>query len=79
MPYKTNQDLPESVKKHLTSHAQDIYREAFNNAHEEYKNPLKRRNKNDSLEELSHRIAWNAVKKKEKMVIGTQRNRVVKS
>lgn len=30
MPYKTKSDLPESVKHVLPSHAQDIYKEAFN-------------------------------------------------
>jgi len=66
MPYTKNSELPESVTKHLPEHAQAIYREAFNHAYEEYKNPEKRRNKNSSLEEVSHRIAWNAVKKKYK-------------
>jgi len=32
MPYKTNAELPDSVKSHLPSHAQDIYREAFDHA-----------------------------------------------
>lgn len=41
MPYQRNDDLPESVKKHLPPHAQDIYREAFNPAQEEYKDPHK--------------------------------------
>ncbi len=30
MPYKNNNDLPDSVKNHLPSHAKDIYNEAFN-------------------------------------------------
>ncbi|MDF3055113.1 MAG: Cation transport regulator ChaB [Gammaproteobacteria bacterium] len=64
MPYQTNQVLPDSVKNHLPEHAQDIYREAFNSAYEEYKNPKKRRDPNESLEEISHRVAWNAVKQK---------------
>ncbi len=64
MPYKTTQDLPDSVKDHLPKAAQDIYREAFNHAHEEYSNPSKRRKASDSLEEVSHRVAWSAVKKK---------------
>ena len=34
MPYKNNNDLPDSVKNHLLSHAKDIYREAFNYAFE---------------------------------------------
>jgi cation transport regulator len=64
MPYKTNNDLPDSVQKHLPKHAQDIYREAFNHAHEEYKDPQKKRTKSASAEEVSHKVAWNAVKKK---------------
>jgi cation transport regulator len=32
MPYQTNAELPESVKRHLPDHAQDIYRAAFNHA-----------------------------------------------
>lgn len=63
MPYRTNQELPEGVKTHLPQHAQDIYREAFNHAYEEYQQPHKRRDPNESIEELSHRVAWSAVKK----------------
>jgi len=63
MPYATNQDLPDSVKKHLPVHAQDIYREAFNHAFEEYKTPSKRKGR-VSREETSHKVAWAAVKKK---------------
>jgi cation transport regulator ChaB len=32
MPYDTNEDLPDSVARHLPPHAQDIYRAAFNHA-----------------------------------------------
>lgn len=64
MPYQKNQNLPDSVKNHLPSHAQEIYREAFNNAHKEYKDSEKRRDLEESLEEISHRVAWSAVKKK---------------
>ncbi len=63
MPYKTNKDLPDSVKEHLPHHAQDIYRETFNNAWQEYRNPQKRY-RGGSQEEVSHRVAWSAVKKK---------------
>lgn len=64
MRYKMNAELPESVKHHLPDHAQDIYREAFNHALEEYKNPDKRRDPSMLLEEVSARVAWSAVKKK---------------
>jgi cation transport regulator len=63
MPYDENNELPGSVQKVLPTHAQDIYRKAFNNAWEEYKNPGNRREGDESREEVSHRVAWNAVKK----------------
>ena len=63
MPYADNHDLPEAVQKHLPSHAQDIYREAFNNAWEQYKEPTKRRDEADR-EGVAHRVAWAAVKGK---------------
>ena len=63
MPYKKTDDLPKSVKNHLPKHAQEIYLEAYNHAWEEYKNPQKRRTPS-SLEQVSSRVAWTAVKKK---------------
>jgi hypothetical protein len=36
MPYETNADLPDTVKRHLPDHAQDIYRAAFNNAYADH-------------------------------------------
>ena len=64
MPYKNNSELSEPLKKHLPTHAQDIYREAFNHAYEEYEDPKKRRDPKESLEQISHRVAWAAVKHK---------------
>ncbi len=61
MPYKSIEDLPDSVRNHLPTHAQEIYREAFNNAWEQYKDPGKRRG-DASREETAHRVAWAAVK-----------------
>lgn len=63
MPYNSNSQLPDSVKNVLPKHAQDIYREAFNSAHDEYKSPAKRKGSSDR-EETAHRVAWNAVKSK---------------
>jgi cation transport regulator len=60
---KGTEDLPESVKNVLPKHAQEIYREAHNNALEEYKDPKKRRG-DASLEETAHKVAWAAVKEK---------------
>ena len=55
MPYSSNSDLPDPVKNHLPSHAQDIYREAFNSASREYAG---------EGESAAHRVAWAAVEKK---------------
>jgi cation transport regulator len=63
MPYKEDSDLPERVKDNLPKHAQDIYREAYNHANEEYQDPDKRRG-NSSREETAHKVAWSAVEKK---------------
>lgn len=67
MPYKTNKDLPENVVHVLPVHAQDIYREAFNHAWQEYANPEERRG-DASREETAHKVAWAAVKKKYKKI-----------
>jgi len=63
MPYKTNKDLPFNVTNVLSSHAQDIYKEAFNHAWHQYADPKKRQD-NDTLEETAHKVAWAAVKHK---------------
>jgi cation transport regulator len=55
MPYLTNQDRPRPVRLHLPAPAQDIYRKAFNHAYEQYR---------FDHEEISHRVAWSAVKRK---------------
>lgn len=57
MPYLTNEELPPAVQDHLPVHAQDIYREAFNHAWEEYASE-------PDHEEIAHRVAWAAVKRK---------------
>jgi cation transport regulator len=56
MPYESNDDLPASVRHSLPSHAQDIYREAFNHAFAAH-------NSEPGHEERAHRIAWAAVKR----------------
>jgi cation transport regulator len=56
MPYATNDDLPDSVQRHLPPHAQDIYREAFNHAFAAHAGEA-------DQEERAHRIAWGAVKR----------------
>jgi len=62
MPYyNDNSDLPSNVSDNLPEHAQDIYREAFNSAYDQYKDPEERRG-DASREETAHKIAWSAVK-----------------
>lgn len=61
MPYSTISELPDSVKNVLPKHAQDIYKEAFNSAWDEYKDPEDRRGDADR-EETAHKVAWSAVK-----------------
>jgi cation transport regulator len=65
MPYKKNSELPKGVKDNLTKHAQDIYREAYNSAWDQYDRPEERRG-DASREETAHRVAWAAVKKQYK-------------
>lgn len=61
MTYQTRAELPASVKDNLPAHAQDIYKEAYNSAWDEYKDPDDRRG-DASREEVAHRVAWSAVK-----------------
>lgn len=53
MPYKSIDDLPESVRNHLPKHAQEIFLKAFDNAYEEYGHD----------EPRAFRVAWGAVEK----------------
>lgn len=62
MPYDSNSDLPDGVKDNLPDHGQDIYREAFNSAFDEYAEPSDRR-EGAGREETAHRVAWSAVKR----------------
>ena len=63
MPYNSRDELPDSVKNALSDvpHAQDIYKEAYNNAFAQYKEAEDRRD-NSSREETAHSVAWSAVK-----------------
>jgi cation transport regulator len=67
MPYQNLQDLPDSVKDSLPKHAQEIYKEAYNSAWDQYEDPQDRRDDKDR-EETAHSVAWAAVKKKYKKV-----------
>jgi cation transport regulator len=57
MPYASIDDLPDQVRTHLPTHAQEIYAAAFNSAWTEYaaREP-------GNHEATAHRIAWAAVK-----------------
>jgi cation transport regulator len=53
MPYDKLTDLPDRVRDNLPEHAQEIYKEAFNSAEEQY-----------GEESRAHRVAWSAVENK---------------
>jgi cation transport regulator len=61
MPYDKRSDLPDNVRDNLPEHAQDIYKEAFNNAWDQYDDPEDRRG-DAGREETAHKVAWSAVK-----------------
>lgn len=56
MPYASNDALPTSVRHRLPPRAQDLYREAFNDAWSTYEPDARR-------EGIAHRTAWAAVKR----------------
>ena len=62
--------LSSRTKKQIDSlpqHAQHIFKKAHGNAVKQYQNPAKRRGgKKQSAEEVAHKIAWSAVKRKYK-------------
>jgi len=61
MPYEKLSELPDNVRSSLPRHAQEIYRAAFNNAWDQYKDEKNRRG-DSSREEVAHKVAWSAVK-----------------
>lgn len=61
MPYSKITELPDSVRDNLPKHAQEIYKEAFNSAWDQYEDPEDRQD-DASREETAHRVAWSAVK-----------------
>jgi len=63
MPYSSINDLPDNVTNVLPKHAQEIFKEAFNSAYEEYKDAETRRD-NETRENTARKVAWNAVKQK---------------
>lgn len=62
MPYDKVSELPDSVRDNVPKHAQEIYKEAFNSAWEQYDEPEERRGE-ASREETAHKVAWAAVKR----------------
>jgi cation transport regulator len=63
MPYSSLSDLPDNVTNVLPKHAQEIFKEAFNSAYDEYKDPADRRD-DESRENTARKVAWKAVKQK---------------
>jgi cation transport regulator len=53
VPYASDADLPDNVRHVLPQHAQDIFREAFNHAWDEY----------GGDEPRAFRVAWAAVER----------------
>ena len=51
MPYSSNKALPDAVRR-LPSHAQDVWRDTFNDAYRKY-----------GSEKSAFRVAWAAVKR----------------
>jgi cation transport regulator len=64
MPYASDEDLPASVRNHLPPHARDMFRSAFNHAWHTYRQSAR-------VEEIAHRVAWAAVKKRYTKVGGS--------
>jgi cation transport regulator len=62
-----NDDISNRTEKQidiLPAHAQEIFKEAHKNALDQYKDPKKRRGgKQESQEEVAHKVAWSAVKR----------------
>lgn len=62
MPYTQIDELPSAVKDHLPKHAQEVFKETYNNAWKEYADADKR-DGNEGHEEVAMKVAWSAVKK----------------
>lgn len=60
MPYTQTTKLPETVRNVLPPHARLIYQAAFNSSWNQYKERVLYGD-GSGLEEISHRIAWQAV------------------
>lgn len=62
-----NDDISKRTEKQIDQlpiHAQEIFKEAHKKALDQYNDPKKRKGgKNESKEEVAHKVAWSAVKK----------------
>jgi cation transport regulator len=56
MPYRSIRNLPDAVRKHLPKGAQEIYKEVYNSAWDQYADRRDR-------EAVAHKVAWSAVKR----------------
>lgn len=72
MPYKSNSDLPDAVEHVLPTHAQDIYKAAFNSAWDEYKDKDHRKG-DASREETAHKVRLSISIKRVKMINGIRK------
>jgi cation transport regulator len=59
MPYRSNDDLPVSIRNRLPPQPQDIFRAVFNSAWESCGESEPERR-----EDIAHRVAWAAVKRR---------------
>ena len=63
--YSSIRNLPKHVRRKLPKPAQEIYREAFNNANKQHWDSSERWD-NASFDATSYKMAWSAVKKEYK-------------
>lgn len=63
MPYDNIEELPGTVRGPLPEKAQEIFKEAFNDAWDRYEDPSRRKG-GDSRETVAMKVAWSAVKNK---------------
>jgi cation transport regulator len=70
MPYKKNKELPEDIKDNLPEHAQEIWREAYNSAWDQYEDPEEREDPDEDRETVAIQVAWSAVKNEYEKVDG---------
>ncbi|MFA9462467.1 ChaB family protein [Thiohalorhabdus methylotrophus] len=56
------EELPEQVRNNLPEGGQEVFKEAYNSAYEEYADPRSRRDPDEPREEVAMRVAWSMVK-----------------